>query len=247
MQTALYDFAPGVELILRIILEMPDLVVTELTVQKLLPNLVSRDLILDVHAVDSNGKHFNIEVQCKDDGAIPQRPRYHSALMDVEILQKGHKVKELPETYVVFITENDVLGAGLPVYHIDRTVKETGQSFGDGAHIVYANASYVGKDEIGHLMSDFRVSDPKDMHFDLLANHVRSVKNNRKGVIEMSKVLNEMYNEGREEGREEGFALMLSQLMNFNSWTLEQALGVSGVSLEQRDHYAALIDALPAR
>ena len=38
---------------------------------------------------------------------------------------------------MIFITENDVLKSGLPIYHIDRIVQETGEPFGDEAHIIY--------------------------------------------------------------------------------------------------------------
>ena len=51
MQTAMDDFVPGVELILRIILNKPDLEVKELTVQKVLPRMGQRELRLDIKAV----------------------------------------------------------------------------------------------------------------------------------------------------------------------------------------------------
>ena len=35
--------------------------------------------------------------------------------------------QELNETYVIFITENDVLGENLPIYHVDRIIRETGK------------------------------------------------------------------------------------------------------------------------
>ena len=59
MQTAMDGFIPGVQLILRIILNMPDLKVTELTVQKLLPHVLSREVTLDVKAEDAAGRHFS--------------------------------------------------------------------------------------------------------------------------------------------------------------------------------------------
>ena len=37
---------------------------------------------------------------------------------------------------MIFITENDVLKAGLPIYHVDRIIQETGEPFGDEAHII---------------------------------------------------------------------------------------------------------------
>jgi len=48
-------------------------------------------------------------------------------------------------SFVIFITENDVLKAGLPIYHVERTVQETGTVFNDQAHIVYVNSQI--KDE----------------------------------------------------------------------------------------------------
>ena len=48
----------------------------------------------------------------------------------------------MPETYIIFITSNDVLKGGLPIYTIERTIQETGALFKDKAHIVYVNGSY---------------------------------------------------------------------------------------------------------
>ena len=63
----------------------------------------------------------------------------------------------LTETYVIFITENDVLKSGLPIYHIDRIVQETGEPFGDEAHIIYVNSQIKDETELGKLMYDFPV------------------------------------------------------------------------------------------
>ena len=263
MQTALDGFIPGVQLILRIILDFPDLEVTELSVQKVLPNLISRDVVLDVKAVDTAERLYNIEVQRSDSGAVPLRPRYHSALMDVQFLQKGMQVTDLPETYVVFITENDVLGAGAPLYHIDRVVQETGKLFGDRAHIVYANAAYEGTDELGCLMADFRARNPDEMYYSVLADRVRTVKSNRKGAVEMSQVLNQWYKVGYDEGhgvgydeghgvgydegRDAGSARMLLRMMVHNHWTLEQAMETAGIPMEMKPHYKRLIENCAAR
>ena len=247
MQTAMDDFVPGVELILRIILNKPDLEVRELTVQKVLPRMGQRELRLDIKAVDAEGKHYNIEVQRSDSGAMPRRPRYHSALMDVQYLKKGMQPSELPETYVIFITENDCLGGGLPVYHIEHVITETGKPFGDDAHIVYANAAYVGDDAFGHLMSDFRERDPDKMYYRVLAEHIREVKSGQKGVTEMSRVLEETFEEGREEGMHIGSARLLFQMMRRRGMTLEEVLEFAGLPAEQKPAYEAHIKELEAQ
>ncbi|MDO5381323.1 MAG: hypothetical protein Q4F06_01205 [Eubacteriales bacterium] len=58
-------------------------------------------------------------------------------MLDANTLVKGEDYDRLPESYVIFITENDVMGANLPVYYADRIVSETGKPLGDGTHIVY--------------------------------------------------------------------------------------------------------------
>ena len=45
-----------------------------------------------------------------------------------------------PETYVIFITEHDVLKGGLPLYHINRKIEENGMTFCDESHIIYVIA-----------------------------------------------------------------------------------------------------------
>ena len=46
----------------------------------------------------------------------------------------------MPETYIIFITSNDVLKGGLPIYTIERTIQETGALFKDKAHIEIGRA-----------------------------------------------------------------------------------------------------------
>lgn len=48
---------------------------------------------------------------------------------------------------MIFITENDVVGTGLSLYHVERVIKETGADFGDGSHIIYVNGSYQNDNE----------------------------------------------------------------------------------------------------
>lgn len=75
-----------------------------------------------------------VEIQQDNEGASPKRARYHSGLMDMNTLNPGQDFDELPESYVIFITRDDILGYGLPIYHIDRHIKEADDSFQDEAH-----------------------------------------------------------------------------------------------------------------
>ncbi|MDR0197721.1 MAG: hypothetical protein LBI36_05830, partial [Oscillospiraceae bacterium] len=55
-------------LLLRIILDKPDLIVKSAITQYGVKNLQGRSVRLDVHAADSDGKKYNIEVERGDKG-----------------------------------------------------------------------------------------------------------------------------------------------------------------------------------
>lgn len=79
-------------------------------------------------------------------------------------------MENLAETYVIFITENDVIGKNKPIYHIDRYIREAEEYFDDGFYIIYVNTSYKDDTELGKLMQDFFMIEPKNMNFKVLAN-----------------------------------------------------------------------------
>lgn len=84
---------------------------------------------MDVKANDVPNKQYDVELQRADSGTKPKRARYNSSLMDANSILLGNDTEMLPETCVIFITKNDVFEGALPIYHIDRTIKETGRCF----------------------------------------------------------------------------------------------------------------------
>ena len=106
-----------------------------------------------------------------------------------------HGKRGLNESYVIFITENDVLKAGLPIYHVDRIVRETGELFNDESHIIYVNSQIKNETALGKLVHDFSCTDAKEMNYKILADRVRYFKEDEKGVATMSRVMEEMRNE----------------------------------------------------
>lgn len=92
------------------------------------------------------------------------RVRFHSSMVDSKMLKAGQDFKEIKDSYVIFISENDVMGARLPLYHIERTIQETGEMFEDGSHILYVNGSYKDdNDPVDRLMHYFRCVSSVDM------------------------------------------------------------------------------------
>mgnify|MGYP006070160373 FL=1 len=205
------------QFLVRTILQDDDLTVTRVETQDSLKNLRGRSVRLDITAHDAAGKIYNIEVQRKDAGALPKRARYNSAMLDANVTKPGDELENLPETYVIFITENDYFGDKLPLYHIDRVIRESAKPFQDEAHIIYVNGQYRGDDPIGSIMHDFFCADPKDMNNEILADEVAKYKDTDKGVNSMCRIMEELTNEslkeglakGRAEGRVEGRLTML--------------------------------------
>ena len=181
-----------IQFVLRIILNKPDLIVVDVRTQVFMENLLNRSVRLDILATDSTGKKFNIEIQRSDKGAGRKRARFNSSMMDVTLLQKGKDWSALPETWVIFITENDVIGKGLPLYQIERCILSTGESFNDGSHILYVNGAYRDETPLGKLMHDFSCTNPANMYYDVLAERVRFFKESKEGVSIMCKVMEDM-------------------------------------------------------
>ena len=205
MRCLFRDNLPLAQMVLRIITGKQDLVLTREETQKDLKRLLgARSLCLDVHGVDSEDREYDLEVQRADRGARPERARYHSAAMDIEALDAGQEFEELPETYTIFVTENDFFGKGAGVYPIERMNMVTNTPFNDREHILYVNGQYNGDDDLGRLMHDFLCNDPDEMHYELLAERSRYFKEDPKGVSEMCKAMEDMRNEALERGRTEG-------------------------------------------
>lgn len=152
----------------------------------------------------ANNRQFNVEIQGDNEGASPKRARYHCGLLDMNILNPGESFDVLPDTYVIFITRNDILGFHLPIYHIDKEIIETKEPFDDGQHIIYVNSSRRDSTELGYLMHDLHCKDASEMYSDILSTRVRELKETEKEVEEMCKELEEIYNEGEQSGVQKG-------------------------------------------
>lgn len=187
------------QFLLRILLTDDTIKVKEVTTQNRIKNLQGRDLQLDILAQKANGTLFNVEVQNENSGAIPRRARYHMSVLDGISLPKGQYFDKLPDNYVIFITKHDVLQGKLPIYHIHRTIDETGKSFADGSHIIYVNCEIQDETPLGRLMHDFCCKNPDDMHYQELAEKTRYLKEEQGGEQVMGDVIEKLMAEVRAE------------------------------------------------
>ena len=230
------------ELLLRIILERKIKVISVIGQEEMKSAAVGgRNITLDVHALDENGEKMDIEVQGNSEGAHIRRARYHSSVLDSRMLKEGQEFKEIKDSYVIFIYKRDKFQEGLPLYHIDRYVRETGKLFEDGSHIIYVNGNYKGDDEIGHLMQDFHQTDPDNMHYKELSQGVRHFKEVEEGRDTMCEAVQEYAKEYASECLKTEKAELVENFMKNMNLTLEQALDAAGIHGEEREAIIQLL------
>ena len=221
------------ELLLNVILQRNDLKVLEVVAQREYKNPMpgGRFITIDIYAKDGKDKVYDIEVQRASAGADVHRARFHSSMIDTKMLKAGQEFNEIHDSYVIFITAGDVMGAGCSLYHIDRVIKETGAYFGDGSHIIYVNGSYKeDSDPIGKLMHDFRCLSSVDMFYPALAKQVRYFKETEGGQDIMCQVFEELAEKRADEKVLAEKAKLVKNLMETMRLTAEQAMEAMKIS-----------------
>ena len=232
------NYVEGMQLLLRIFFGRDDLVVKHVVTQQSADNLYGRGVRFDVLAEDSEGKLYDCEVQRANEGAAPRRARYNSSMMDSRELAKGAEFSELPETWVIFITENDIYGAGCPLYHVDRIIEELQRPFDDGAHILYVNGANRDDTPLGRLMQDFFCENPNKMNYKELPERADYFKAEVEGVDTMCELMEKFGEKKLEEGRMESARRTATALIALGKLTLSQIAEATQLPQEEVERLA---------
>ena len=195
--------------------------------------LQGRGVRFDVFARDSKGREYDIEIQRANDGAEPRRARYNSALMDANALKSGEDVGKLRDTYVIFITENDVMKRGKDVYVFDRVDKYDGLELCDGTHIIYVNGATQSTSEIGKLVHDLLCPDAAEMYFDVLKKQVSKFKNSEEGRRYMCEAMERIEARGEARGERKTMLATAKRMLKSGMLALKDIAKFSGLSLAQ--------------
>ena len=233
MSKCLENAPECIELMLRIILGKKDLKVVKAQTEYPIKSLQGRGVRFDVFARDSKGREYDIEIQRADKGAEPKRARYNSALMDANALESGEDVGKLRDTYVIFITENDVMKRGKDAYSYQRREDDTGECLGDGTHIVYVNGATRSATEIGRLVHDLLCRDAAEMYFDVLKRQVSKFKNSEEGRLSMCEAMEKIAERNKAEGKRETMFATAKRMLKSRMLALKDIAKFSGLSLAQ--------------
>lgn len=132
--------------VLSIIMEEPDLELKSVHVEEVVLNHTGKRAIrLDARAVDVENRQFATEMQNdanSDD--LKKRARYYQSLLDSPILKSGKRTRyrQLPPTFVTFITQEDIFGRDLAKYTFTEQCEEiAGLKLADGTTKIFLNMS----------------------------------------------------------------------------------------------------------
>ena len=204
------------EEILRVILDDYKLVVTDNMQQFDIKNLQGRSVVLDAKCITGDGRYINIEVQKANDDNHLKRVRYNASVLTANVTETGKQFEFVPDICIIFISAFDLFKGNLPLYHVVKTVKETGQVIEDGLTEVYVNAAVDDGSKLAKLMKVFTKNDVYDeADFPVTSEIKARFKKDEGGTVKMDATLQKWMQEseeigekrGEKRGREEGIML----------------------------------------
>ncbi|MGI5174686.1 Rpn family recombination-promoting nuclease/putative transposase, partial [Treponema sp. OMZ 840] len=142
--------------------------------------IASKGVRLDIMIEDEDGKLYDVEMQTTDQKNLPERMRYYQCAIDNSAINKGGDYNDLPDTFIIFLCTFDYLQEGLPVYTINPSCKETGQTFNDGTTkiIVNSTASEKAEENLKAFLSYMNGQPPETAFTKQLEKRVNETKEN---------------------------------------------------------------------
>ncbi|MCD8009762.1 MAG: hypothetical protein LUF34_02995 [Lachnospiraceae bacterium] len=120
-------------------------------------------------------------------------------MIDKSVLDKGAEHNQLPDVYIIYISETDLWHAGETVYPANITLGKSAIPYDDGKHVIFVNAAVDDGSEVAKMMQYFKKADPDDMSQGELSERVHYLKTEKGGYKEMCEVAEKIYEQGKME------------------------------------------------
>lgn len=172
--------------------------VVDVIPQDSIMNLQGRSVRLDCLCKLKNGVYVNVEVQKSDDDDHEARVRYNASVITANETPKSVKFKDVAQVIVIFISKFDIYRGGLPIYHIDRVVRELGAKAENGFTEIYVNSAVKKHDNdlngnVSDLMDLFTDRDTFNYDkFPVFSKRKNMFTNTEKGAIEMCEKVDQL-------------------------------------------------------
>ena len=101
----------------------------------------AKSVRLDIFVRDEKKSVYDIEMQACSSTELPKRSRYYTAMLDLDMLDKGISYKELKHSFVIFICTFDAFDRERYCYTFENICKEEeGLRLDDGTTKIFLNA-----------------------------------------------------------------------------------------------------------
>lgn len=239
--------------VLSIILDEPELKLTEVKVEQVVLNKSGRRAIrLDAWAVDERARQFDMEMQNDAAGDdLRKRARFYQGLLDTPVLKSGRETryKHLPSTTIIFITREDIFEKDLAKYTFSEWCEEVPElPLEDGTKKIFLNmTSKNGTPELVSLLQYMKnttldndeivVRDERILELDRIVEEVRQSEEweaVRMNILEIGikKGLEEGMEKGMEKGIEKGKGEMILAMLK-NGYPYSEVAKVADMTEEE--------------
>ena len=185
---------------LQILLEDKDLVVTDVVVQSSERNLYGRSVRLDALCVLGNGKKCNVEVQRSDNDDHLRRVRF----------------------IVVYISQFDIFKADRVLYHVDSTIRETGNRVDDGLYRVFVNTEVKDGTTVSEYMGCFLKKEVNNSKFPAFTKRMNAFKHEERGLDAVCEVMEKYEQKAVTKANVEAIKFMVTTLNASKEQILQQ-------------------------
>ena len=174
------------------------------------PDIDAKSIRLDIYCEDE-GTMYNIELQNGIDSNLQKRSRYYQALMDIDMLEKGHDYSELTNSIVIFICTFDPYKMDRHIYTFEnRCIQDNNLKLDDGTTKIFLNTK--GKvDDVPKPLKLFLdyvdngvVADDLTKQLDDAVVEIRSNKRWRKRIMTLEQYAKEQAELKKDEWIAEG-------------------------------------------
>ena len=202
----------------------------------------SKGIRLDVYANDRE-RVFDVEMQVRNTGELPERARYYQGVMDVDMLKSGELYRTLRESHVIFISMEDVFKKGRACYTFENLcVEDPGIKLGDRSlkHF-FAAENYdkiEGDKELKAFLKMLATGKSEDSYTRELERHTAKAKQSvqvRRQYMEWDRALNyareDGYGAGLKNAKIEAAANFLQK--NISPEIIAECTGLSLTEVEE--------------
>lgn len=218
---------------LRVILQDKKLIVIDNDIQKHLPSIFSKEVILDMLCRLGDNRIVNVEIQLTYEKEHAKRILEYISKIKSYLMEKGTKYKNIQDTIVIYLTKEDIFHRGSTIYEVDMNVvsdkDEIIEKWESGIEVYYVNTEGLTNKTINEYLKilldkttynkKYKVtSDTKRGLFEkggiIMSNEFRKllVREKRQGI-----------KQGIEQGKKEGMFNILIDMVKDNTITISQA------------------------